>query len=371
MTDKKKYSSIPFLDLKQQVSAIKDEVLKVIEDVYSNCAFTNGPYVEEFEKNFARYCEAKHVIAVNSGTSALHLALRVFDIDQGDEIIIPANTFIATAWAAKYVNATPVFVDCNPDTWEIDPIDVKRKITRKTKAIIGVHLYGQPFDIDAIKEIADKNKLILIEDAAQAHGARYKGRKIGGISDITCFSFYPGKNLGTFGEGGAITTNNYDYYERLVRLRNHASVDKYYHNEVGYNMRMGGTEGAVLNIKLNYIDNWTKRRQQIAKKYQEEITNSKIKKQSHTEISESVYHLFVVTTDNRNNFMNYLKDNNIFAGMHYPVSCHLQKAFSSLGYKKGDIPNAEYLADCCVSLPMFPELTDEQVNRVISVVNNY
>ena len=363
--------NIPFLDLKQQVAQIKDEVMQVVGEVYSKCAFTHGPYVEEFEKNFAKYCNTSYVLAVNNGTSALHIALRALDIKQGDEVIVPANTFIATAWAVAYVNATPVFVDCDPDTWEIDPVEVEKKVTSKTKAIIGVHLYGQPFDIDTIASIAKKHDLYLVEDAAQAHGAKYKGKTIGSISELTCFSFYPGKNLGTFGEGGAVTTKSNEYKTKIGKLRNHASVDKYYHEELGFNMRMGGTEGAVLNIKLKYIDKWTKRRQEIAKLYYQGIKNDKIKMQAQSGYAQSVFHLFVITVEDRERFMNYLKENNIFAGMHYPIPCHLQKAFSYLGYKKGDIPHAEYLAEHCVSLPMFPELTNDQVNKVVGVINRY
>ena len=384
---------IPFLDLKGQYNQIKDEVLKAVEEVFANTAFTNGFSVKNFEKNFADFCDTEFASTVNSGTSALHLALRALDIGKGDEVIIPANTFIATAWAALYVNATPVFVDCDPETWQIDSQKIEEKITEKTKAIIGVHLYGQPFDIDAVKSIADKYNIYLIEDAAQAHGAKYspcgiekkqsepnnisknipqgKGKRIGGFGEMACFSFYPGKNLGTYGEGGAITTNNENYFKRIQSLKDHASVNKYYHEEEGYNMRMGGVEGAVLGIKLKYIDDWNNRRREIAKMYQDGITNPKIKMQKQPDNVESIYHLFVVTTEDRQDFIKYLNNKNIFPGMHYPVPCHLQKAFTTLGYKNGDMPNSEYLAEHCVSLPMFAELSDKDIMTVTDVINNY
>jgi dTDP-4-amino-4,6-dideoxygalactose transaminase len=362
---------IPFLDLKGQYAQIKDEVLQAVEEVFANTAFTNGFSVKNFEAHFADYCNTKHACAVNSGTSALHLAMRALDIGEGDEVILPANTFIASAWAPMYVKAKPVFVDCDPETWQIDPIEVQNHITKKTKAIMGVHLYGQPFDIDKIKTIAADNNLLLIEDAAQAHGATYKGNRIGGLGALACFSFYPGKNLGTYGEGGAITTNDEGYFNRIQQLKNHASVNKYYHTEEGYNMRMGGVEGAVLDIKLKYIDAWNNRRKEIAAMYTAQINNPKVKLQKQPEFAGSVYHLFVITVDDRTKFMEHLKANNIFPGIHYPVPCHLQDAFAYLGYSKGDIPNAEHLADHCVSLPMFPELTDQQVQTVIDCINKY
>ena len=285
---------IHFLDLKAQYISIKKEINLVINEVCEDTAFTNSPYVERFENNFSRYCNTNYAVAVNSGTSALHLSMIALGIGKDDEVIIPANTFIATAWAPSYVGATPVFVDCCPDTWQIDPEQIKKKITNKTKAIIGVHLYGQPFDIDAVKEIAKEYNLFLVEDAAQAHGAEYKGRRVGGFSEMACFSFYPGKNLGTYGEGGCITTNNQRYANRLRSLRNHGSTEKYYYDEIGYNMRMGGIEGAVLNIKLKYLDQWNRKRKEIAKVYHENIKNLKIKMQKQNNFTDSVFHLFII-----------------------------------------------------------------------------
>jgi dTDP-4-amino-4,6-dideoxygalactose transaminase len=362
---------IHFLDLKKQYNQIKKEILHKIEAVLEDTAFSGGKYVEEFEQNFAKFCQTNYSVAVNNGTSALHLAMLALGIGEGDEVIIPANTFIATAWGVSYTNAIPVFVDCNPNTWEIDIAKIEEKITSKTKAIIGVHLYGQPCDIDAIRQICTKYNLYFVEDAAQAHGAYYKGKRIGQFGEMACFSFYPGKNLGTYGEGGGITTNNEKYFKHLQSLRNHGSVVRYYHDEIGYNMRMGGIEGAVLSVKLQYLDSWNNRRKEIAKMYQKGITNTKIKMQAQPDFADSVYHLFVITTENRDNLQKFLNEQGIFPGMHYPVPCHLQKAYADLGYKKGDCPNAEYLAEHCLSLPMYAELTNEEVNHIVEIINQY
>ncbi|MGB3946821.1 MAG: DegT/DnrJ/EryC1/StrS family aminotransferase [Bacteroidia bacterium] len=359
------------LDLKGQHKQIKAEIFEAFEKVYENTAFSGGPFVEEFEKNFAAFCGTQFAVGLNNGTSALHLAMLALGIGAGDEVILPANTFVATAWGVSYAGATPVFVDCTPDTWQIDATKIEQKITSKTKAIIGVHLYGQPFDIAAVAEIAKKHKLFLVEDAAQAQGAIFNGVAVGSFGEMACFSFYPGKNLGACGEAGGITTNNEGYYKHLQSLRNHGSVVRYYHDEVGYNYRMGGLEGASLNIKLKYLSGWNQRRKEIAKRYQSEIKNKSIKLQTQPEWADSVYHLFVVTTDDRERFVKYLNDNSINPGFHYPVPCHLQKAYASLGYKNGDFPNSEYLASHCVSLPMYAELTDEEVTHVIATINNY
>ena len=362
---------IGFLDLKKQYLTIKDEVAEAIQGVLDITAFSDGPFVQSFERNFAKYCEADYAVAVNSGTSALHLAMIALGIGQGDEVILPANTFIATAWAPTYVGAKLVFVDCLKDTWNIDPAQVEAAITSKTKAIIGVHLYGQPCEIDTLKAIADKHNIAFVEDAAQAHGALYKGKRVGQFGDLACFSFYPGKNLGTYGEGGGITTNNQGYDAHVRKLRNHGCDQRYYHDIVGYNMRMGGIEGAVLDVKLKYIDQWNGRRKDIAGRYFSEVNNEKITFQSQPSNSSSVYHLLVVTVKDREDFIQYLNDKNIYPGQHYPVACHLQRAYEELGHKEGDFPNSEYLAAHCVTLPMFAELTDEEVNYIIESLNQY
>ena len=322
---------IPCLDLKGQHQQIKREVFEAFDKVYENTAFSGGPFVEAFEQSFAGFCGTRYAVGVNNGTSALHLAMLALGIGQGDEVIVPANTFIATAWGVSYTGATPVFVDCTSDTWELDATKIEEKITPNTKAIVGVHLYGQPFDVNAVAAICHKHQIYMLEDAAQAQGAMYKGVPVGGFGEMACFSFYPGKNLGACGEAGGITTNNEVYYKHLQSLRNHGSVVRYYHDEVGYNMRMGGLEGASLSIKLKYLPGWNSRRREVAKRYQQEVTNSKIKLQAQPEWAESVYHLFVVTTEDRDGLMKYLNAHNIFPGLHYPVPCHLQKAYANLG----------------------------------------
>ena len=364
-------STINCLDLKGQHQQIKKEVFELFEKVYENTAFSGGPFVEQFEKDFSNYAQTKYTIGVNNGTSALHLAMLALGIGAGDEVIIPANTFIATAWGISYVGATPVFVDCDKDNWEIDPVQIEKVITAKTKAIIGVHLYGMPFDIDAVLSIAKKHNLFLVEDAAQAQGARYKGITVGGFGEMACFSFYPGKNLGACGEAGGITTNNEVYQKHLNSLRNHGSMVRYYHDEVGFNMRMGGLEGASLQVKLKYLEGWNNRRREIAKMYHAGIKNTKIKMQTQPQWADSIYHLFVVTTDEKDKFVKHLQSNGVNPGFHYPVPCHLQKAYSSLNYKVGDFPNSEYLASHCVSLPMYAELSNDDVNKVIDTINNY
>lgn len=363
--------NIPFLDLKKQYAQIKQEIFTRFEEVCNDTAFSGGKYVEQFEKNFAAYCDTQYAVGVNNGTSALHLAMLALGIGPGDEVIVPANTFIATAWGVSYCQATPVFVDCTSDTWEIDASKIAEKITPRTKAIAGVHLYGQPFDVDAVKAIAQQHNLFLVEDAAQAHGAYYKGKRVGGFGEMACFSFYPGKNLGAYGEAGGITTNHENYVKHLHSLRSHGSTVRYYHDEIGFNMRMGGLEAASLDVKLSYLDSWNARRKEIAKMYQQGITNPHIKMQAQPAFADAVYHLFVITTDNRDDLMQYLQQNQVFPGLHYPVPCHLQKAYTHLGYKQGDFPNSEYLASHCLSLPMFAELSNVEVEKVIEVLNQY
>ena len=365
-----KKMNIPFLDLKRQYKTIATEVDQALKAVIAKTAFAGGPFVAGFEANFANYCNTKFAVGCNSGTSALHLAMLALGIGEGDEVILPANTFVATAWGVSYVNAKPVFVDCD-EYWNIDPKAIEAKITNKTKAIIGVHLYGQAFDVDAVKTIADKHNLFLLEDAAQAHGARYKGTRVGGFGEMACFSFYPGKNLGAYGEGGGITTNNAAYQEHLFSLRNHGSKKRYYHDEVGFNMRMDGFQGAILDAKLKHLDNWNEGRRNVAKMYREGITNQKITLPKIQNFAESVFHLYVVTVEDREDFMAYLKDQGIAAGLHYPVPCHLQKAYAELNYKQGDFPKSEFLANHCVSLPIFAELTEKEVSYIVEKINQY
>jgi dTDP-4-amino-4,6-dideoxygalactose transaminase len=357
------------LDLSGQHAQVKAEIFEAFEKVYAKTAFSGGPFVEEFEAHFSNYVDTKYTVGVSNGTVSLHLAMLALGIGEGDEVIIPANTFIATAWGVSHSGATPVFVDCESDTWEIDPSKIEVAITAQTKAVIGVHLYGQPFDIDAVKALCDKHNLFLVEDAAQAQGAKYKGKVVGGFGEMACFSFYPGKNLGACGEAGGISTNKEEYFKHLKSLRNHGSTERYYHDEIGYNYRMGGLEGASLSVKLKYLESWNNRRREIASRYHKEISNSKVKLQSVPDYADGVHHLFVVTVEDKKAFVKHLSDYDINAAYHYPVPCHLQKAYSFLGYKEGDFPNSEYLAAHCVSLPMYAELTDEKVDRVIKIIN--
>jgi dTDP-4-amino-4,6-dideoxygalactose transaminase len=359
------------LDLKGQHAQVKDELFAAFEEVYAKTAFSGGSFVTKFEEEFASFCETQYAAGCNNGTNALHLALIALNIKEGDEIILPANTFIATAWAVSYMKAKPVFVDCDAETWEIDPKAVEAAITEKTKLVIGVHLYGMPFDIDAVAELCENRNIPFIEDAAQAQGATYKGKRVGGFGEMACFSFYPGKNLGACGEGGGITSDNEEYIKKIGMLRNHGCEERYYHDILGYNMRMGGLEGASLSIKLKYLDSWNGKRRAIAEKYQEGITNPKINMQKAVEGSLSVYHVFVVTTDEKDAFVEHLKFNGVNPAFHYPVPCHLQKAYKDLNHKEGDFPNSEYLAYHSVSLPMYAELSDQEVQTVIEVVNKF
>ena len=361
-------SKIPCLDLKGQHKQIKNEVFELFEKVYDNTAFSGGPFVEDFEKAFCTYTNTKYTIAVNNGTSALHLAMLALGIGDGDEVIIPVNSFIATAWGVSYVGATPVFVDCDANNWEIDPSKIENAITSKTKAIIGVHLYGMPFDIDAVFAIAKKHKLFLVEDAAQAQGARYNGKTVGGFGEMACFSFYPGKNLGACGEGGGITTNNENYYRHLQSLRNHGSVVRYFHDEIGFNMRMGGLEGASLSVKIKYIESWNNRRREIAKQYFECIKNTKILLPPF-KIENSVFHLFPVRCASRDLFMEYLKNNGVSTSIHYPILSTTEHNLKNSSLSKLD--GSQKFVNEILSIPCFPEMTDLQVGYVIDVINQF
>ena len=359
------------IDLGRDFRRHRDEYMAAIEAVCDVTAYSGGSFVEKFEGHFAEYCGTKHAIGVNNGTSALHCAMAALGVGEGDEVIVPANTFIATAWGVSYTGATPVFADCTADTWEISPESVEKLITPRTKGIVGVHLYGQPFEYDSIRRIADEHGLFVAEDCAQAHGALYNGRKVGSLGEIGCFSFYPGKNLYCFGEGGCVTTDNDEYYEYMKMFKEHGSRERYHHDMIGYNMRLEGIQGAVLDVSLGYLDGWTKRRRELSHRYLESIHNPAITMQAHPDNTTPVFHLFVVEVDDRECFMQYMKDRGILCDIHYPIPCHLQKAYANLGYKPGDCPNAEYLAAHCVSLPMFPELTDEEAERVIAACNEY
>lgn len=359
------------IDLTRNYQKHKEEYLAAIEEVCAEAAFSGGKYADAFDSAFAAYCQVPYAVGVNNGTSALHCALMVLGIGAGDEVIVPANTFIATAWAVTYTGAIPVFVDCTADTWQLDPAQIKARITPATRAIIGVHLYGQPFAFAQVKAIADCHDLYVIEDCAQAHGAMYEGKMVGSLGELGCFSFYPGKNLYAFGEGGSVTCHREEYAQMIKTLRNQGSKELYHHEIIGYNMRMEGIQGAVLSISLKYLPEWSMRRRHIGVRYLKEINNPVITMQHHPANTQPVFHLFVVTVPEPEDLIAYMKENGIECNRHYPIPCHLQEAYKSLGYQAGDCPNAEYLASHCVTLPLFPEMTEEEVSRVISACNNY
>lgn len=359
------------IDLSRNFRAHKAEYMQAIEAVCEETAFSGGKYADKFAKEFGEYIGVKYMTGVNNGTSALHLAMLALGIGEGDEVIVPANTYIATAWGVSYTGAKPVFVDCTADTWEIDPVKAEQAITEKTKAIAGVHLYGQPFDFTAIRKIADKHGLYVIEDCAQSAGAEFEGVKTGNLADISCFSFYPGKNLYAFGEGGAVGTNNKEWMDKIDVYKNQGCAVRYYHEVIGYNMRLEGVQGAVLSVSLKYLDEWTERRREIGMRYDTEITNPLFVKQAHPENTKHVYHLYEVQLPDPEDFLKYMAENGVECNRHYPVPCHLQQAYEFLGYKEGDCPNAEQLASHCATLPMYPELTDEEASRVIRLCNEY
>ena len=368
---------VPFLDLTVQYSSIKNEVDPAIQNVIDNTAFILGKAVSDFETAFAKEHNVKHCLGVSSGTDGNHLALWSLGIQPGDEIIIPANTFIATAWGATLCGAKPVFVDCEKESYNIDPKKIEAAITKNTKAIVAVHLYGQPADLDPLREIAKKHKLFLVEDCAQAHLAEYKGKRVGGLSDAASFSFYPGKNLGAYGEGGAVTTDDDIVAKKVKMLRDHGAVQKYNHEMLGHNYRMEGIQGAVLGVKLRHLNKWTEARRLVAKKYYELLKDlSSIKLPMEMSYAKHVYHLFVIQVNEggyrqRDDLAKFLNDNGVSSGLHYPIPLHMQPCFKNLGYVKGQFPVTEKLAECGLSLPMYPELSDDQIHYVCENIRRF
>lgn len=359
------------IDLTRDFAKHREEYMKAIAEVCEETAFSGGRFADRFDEEFAEFVGTRYACGLNNGTSALHCAMLALGVGPGDEVIVPANTYIATAWGVSYTGATPVFVDCTADTWQIDASKIEERITENTKGIIGVHLYGQPFDFDAVKEVADRHGLFVVEDCAQAAAAVYDGRNVGTLGELACFSFYPGKNLYAFGEGGSVTCDNEAYFKHMTRLKNQGCDRRYYHDEIGYNYRLEGLQGAVLSVSLKYLPEWTARRKEIGERYHREITNPLITLQVHPANTDPVYHLFVITVPDHEDFVQYMEAENVECNMHYPVPCHLQDAYKFLGYQEGDCPNAEYLASHCVTLPLFPEMTDQEVERVIALCNAY
>jgi dTDP-4-amino-4,6-dideoxygalactose transaminase len=359
---------IPFVDLKAQYASIKDEVNTAIQGILESCQFTLGSEVAAFEKDFAAYCQSTHGIGVNSGTSALHLALLAAGVGKGDEVITVPFTFMATVSAIDYTGAKTVFVDIDPKTFTMDPTKLEAAITRKTKAIIPVHLYGQPADMDPILQIARDKNLIVIEDACQAHGAEYKGKRAGSMGDMACFSFYPGKNLGAYGEGGLVVTHSAEHARTMRMLRDWGAEKKYEHVLKGYNYRMEGIQGAVLRVKLRHLEKWTEARRAAAARYDKLFAGSGAPTPAAMPYARHVYHIYAIRTDRRKEWQESLNAQGIQTGIHYPIPVHLLPAFSDLGYRAGDFPHSEKAANQVLSLPMFPELTAAQCEQVSAAV---
>jgi dTDP-4-amino-4,6-dideoxygalactose transaminase len=361
---------IPFLDLKSQYKEIKPQVDAAVARVIESAQFVLGPEVAAFEERFAAYCGVRHCVALNSGTSALHLALLAAGVGPGDEVITVSMTFVATTAAILYCGAKPVFVDVDPDTWTMNPNLVKAAITPRTKAILPVHLHGLMADMDPIVEVADCAGLIVIEDAAQAHGSEYRGLRAGSIGDIGCFSFYPGKNLGAYGEAGAAVTNSSDLARQLALLRDWGQESKYNHVLPGYNFRMDGIQGAVLNVKMAYIESWTGARQAVASHYDRLLARAQFKRPAPPPHCRHVYHVYAVEVEHRDQVQKALSAAGIGTGIHYPVPVHLQKAYGELGYGRGDFPVTEAIANRFLSLPIYAELQPEQVANVVLELEN-
>ena len=360
---------IPYVDLKAQYAGIQEEIRAAVNEALASCQFVLGPAVAEFEREFAAYCGARHAAGVNSGTSALHLALLAAGIGPGDEVITTPFTFVATVATIQYAGARPVLADIEPGSFTIDPRRIEATITARTKAIVPVHLYGQTADMDPILELARQRKLVVIEDAAQAHGAEYKGRRAGSLGDMACFSFYPVKNLGAYGEGGAVTTNGPEYDRKLRMLRNWGAERRYQHLLKGYNYRMDGIQGAVLRVKLRHLEDWTEARRALARRYGEML--DPVTAPLEMPYARHVYHAYTIRTQQRAGLEAALREAGIETAIHYPVPVHLQPAYADLGFRRGDFPEAERAANEVLSLPIFPELTVEQVQTVAAAVRAF
>lgn len=362
---------IPFVDLKAQYASIKTEVNAAIQGILDTCQFTLGSEVAGFEEEFAAYSQAQFGIGVNTGTSALHLALLAAGVGPGDEVITVPFTFLATASAIDYTGAKPVFVDIDPTTYTMDPARVEAAITPRTKAIIPVHLYGQPADMDPIMAVARKHGLVVVEDACQAHGAEYKGRRVGSIGDMGCFSFYPSKNLGAYGEGGMVTTRNPAFARTIRMLRDWGAEKKYQHVLKGYNFRLESIQGAVLRVKLRHLEAWTEARRAAARLYDQLLAVSGVSTPSSPAATRHVYHVYAIRVPDRQAWQQALLDRGIQTAVHYPCPIHLLPAFSELGYRAGRFPASEAAANEVLSLPMFAELTRAQSLTVTRAVLDF
>jgi dTDP-4-amino-4,6-dideoxygalactose transaminase len=362
---------VPFLDLKAQYRSIKSEIDSAVLGVLESCAYILGPEVKAFEEEFAAFCRTRYAVAVNSGTSALHLAMLAVGIGPGDEVITVPFTFVATVAAIRYTGAKPIFVDIEPRSFTMDPTRIEAAITPRTKAIIPVHLYGQPADMDPILAIAKKHNLIVIEDAAQAHDSEYKGRRVGSLGQLGCFSFYPGKNLGADGEGGIVVTDNEEYARRMRMDRDWGQERKYEHVRFGFNYRMDGIQGAVLRVKLRHLRNWTEARRRNAAIYTRLLTGTNVSTPQEMPHGRHVYHVYAVRTRNRVGLQAAMTDRQIQSGIHYPCPVHLLEAHRDLGHRAGEFPHSERAADEVLSLPMFPELTETQIQEVAKAIQEH
>ena len=363
--------NIPFVSLEYMHGEAEEEIRLAVSDVIRKNQFIRGEYCERFEEEFARYCGVKYCVGCGNGLDALYLILRAYGITYGDEVIIPSNTFIATALAVTYAGATPVFAEPDISTYTIDPKRMREKITKKTKAVIAVHLYGQAADMDAIHAIARENHLIVIEDAAQAHGAVYKGRKAGGLGDAAAFSFYPGKNLGAMGDAGAITTIDKKIADQVRALGNYGSDVKYHHIYAGTNSRLDEIQAAVLLVKLRNLDQWNRFRQKTAEKYLKSFHNEKVILPVTAKDRGHVWHIFALGVEDRDVFEGYLSEHGIGTTIHYPTPIHLQGAYKFLNMTRGALPIAEEISDTEISIPMYYGITDEEMDYIASVINRY
>ena len=361
--------TVPFFSLSDQVRGLRAEFIAAVTDVIDTQGFANGPPVKKFEEELARYLGVKHVIAVNTGTTALHAALIAVGVNPGDDVVSVAHTWISTAWAISYAGARPVFCDVDEKTFGLDAALLEKAITKKTKAILPVHLHGHPVDLDAILEVANRHGIPVIEDTAQSVGSLYKGKQTGSLGLVNATSFYPSKNLGAFGEGGAVMTNDDAIAARIRLLRDHAQTSRHVHSELGYNWRLDGIQGAVLSVKLKHLDAWNARRRVIAAKYLAGINGPKLVVGKEQSWATCNWHVFPVFHPEREALRAELEKRGVQSGVHYPTPVHLQPAYAHLGLKKGDLPVSERLASTEVSLPMFAELTDAQVDTTIAAVN--
>lgn len=362
---------IPLVDLKAQYLSIKKEIDEAIQRVLNKCNFIMGDEVKEFEEELASFCSAKYAVGVSSGTDALLLALKAINIQPGDEVITVPNTFIATTEAITMAGGKIKFVDIDEKTFNIDTNKIESAITNKTRAILPVHLYGQPANMDPIIDLAKKYNSKVIEDAAQAHGAEYNNKRVGALADIGIFSFYPGKNLGAYGDAGAVVTNDPDISNKIAMLRNHGRTKKYEHEYEGYNCRLDTLQAAILRVKLKYINSWNEARRNHASSYRKLLQNTDIILPTEQKDNKHIYHIFAVRTADRDNLLNKLKNEGIGAGIHYPIPLHLQPAYRYLGYKAGDFPITEKCAREIISLPMYPELDAVKIKKIAEAISKF